>query len=136
MNIKVNLPPVHGNPDRIRQVIANLVDNAYNYTPENGNIEIRMHTHEDKVQVDVQDSGLGIFPDDQEKVFERFYRGENPMVMAVSGTGLGLPIVKELIAMHKGDIWVESQGVPGEGSTFSFTLRIYHPHANEFEEKE
>ena len=136
MNIKVNLPPVYGNPDRIRQVIANLVDNAYNYTPENGNIEIRMHAHGDKVQVDVQDNGLGIFPEDLEKVFERFYRGENPMVMAVAGTGLGLPIVKELIEMHKGDIWVESQGVPGEGSTFSFTLRIYHPDANETEEEE
>lgn len=136
LNIKMDIPPVYGNPDRIRQVIANLVDNAYNYTPENGTIEIRIHVHEDNVQVDVQDSGLGIFPEDQERVFDRFYRGENPMVMAVAGTGLGLPIVKELIDMHAGRIWVESKGIPGEGSTFSFTLQIYHPEENDTEHEE
>jgi signal transduction histidine kinase len=60
-------------------------------------------------------------------VFERFYRGENPLVLGVSGTGLGLSIVQNLINMHQGRIWFESRGISGEGSTFSFTLPIYHP---------
>jgi signal transduction histidine kinase len=136
MDAKANLPPVFGNMDRIRQVFANLIDNAYNYTPENGRIEIRMAAKENLVQVDIHDGGLGIFPEDQARIFDRFYRGENPMVMAVAGTGLGLPIVKELVELHGGKIWVESTGVPGEGSTFSFTLPIYNPSEHENQDED
>jgi len=68
---------------------------------------------------------VGIAPDDQARVFERFFRGEHPLVLATPGTGLGLPIVRQLIEMHNGHIWMTSAGVPGEGSTFSFTLPIY-----------
>jgi signal transduction histidine kinase len=75
--------------------------------------------------VDVQDNGIGIPPADQDRIFERFYRGEDPMVLATPGTGLGLAIVKQLVNMHKGQIWMKSTGVPGEGSTFSFTLPVY-----------
>ena len=75
--------------------------------------------------MDVVDQGIGIFPDEQDKIFERFYRGENHLVMATAGTGLGLPIVKELVEMHNGEIWVRSTGVPGDGSTFSITLPMY-----------
>ncbi|HRQ31513.1 MAG TPA: sensor histidine kinase, partial [Anaerolineales bacterium] len=78
-----------------------------------------------EVQVDVKDSGVGIALEDQPRVFERFYRGEHPLVLATPGTGLGLSIVKELIEMHKGRIWVQSAGVSGEGSVFSFTLPAY-----------
>jgi signal transduction histidine kinase len=60
-------------------------------------------------------------------VFERFFRGENPLVLGVAGTGLGLAIVKNLVQMQNGRIWVESAGIPGEGSTFSFTLPAYIP---------
>ena len=77
------------------------------------------------MQVDVQDTGIGIPAELHERVFERFYRGENPYVLASYGTGLGLAIVKNLVEMHRGQIWVESSGVPGEGSTFSFTLPVY-----------
>lgn len=86
-----------------------------------------MEQIDSEVQVDVKDTGLGIHPDDLAKIFERFFRGEQPLVLGVSGTGLGLSIVKNLVEMHKGRIWAESQGVPGEGSTFSFTLPIYKP---------
>ncbi|MEK6256950.1 MAG: GAF domain-containing protein, partial [Chloroflexota bacterium] len=85
-----NVPDVNANPDRIKQIISNLIDNAYNYTQENGHIEVRLLTSNNMVQVDVSDTGMGIFPQDQDRVFDRFYRGENPMVMAVPGTGLGL----------------------------------------------
>jgi len=121
------LPPVYGDTERVHQILANLVDNAYHYTPENGTITVRLHPlnggHE--VQVDVTDNGIGISLSDQARVFERFYRGEHPMVLATPGTGLGLPIVKEIVEMHKGRIWVKSTGVSGEGSTFSFTLPVY-----------
>jgi GAF domain-containing protein/nitrogen-specific signal transduction histidine kinase len=121
------LPRVYGDMERIRQVLGNLMDNAYHYTPENGTIAIRMQALNggDEVQVDVNDNGVGISMDDQDRIFERFYRGENPLVLSTPGTGLGLSIVKQIIEMHKGRIWMKSTGVPGEGSTFSFTLPVY-----------
>jgi GAF domain-containing protein len=121
------LPPVIGDTERVRQIFSNIMDNAYHYTPENGTITVHIHkpngAHE--VQVDVKDTGVGITLSDQSRVFDRFYRGEHPLVLATPGTGLGLSIVKELVEMHKGRIWVQSTGVPGEGSTFSFTLPVY-----------
>ena len=126
-NIQPNLPRVFGDPDRIRNILENLVDNAYLYNTPDGKIFINMEQVNGEVQVDVKDTGLGIHPDDLSKIFERFFRGEQPLVLGVSGTGLGLSIVKNLVEMHKGRIWAESQGVPGEGSTFSFTLPNYKP---------
>jgi PAS domain S-box-containing protein len=121
------LPPVRGDSSRVRQIISNLVVNAYNYTPENGAILVNIHpdSQSDEVQVDVQDSGIGIKPEDQSRIFDRFYRGEHPLVLSTPGTGLGLPIVRQLVEMHNGRIWMKSTGVPGEGSTFSFTLPVY-----------
>lgn len=120
-----SVPLVLGDSDRIRQILSNLVNNAYNYTPEAGTIRVFIHQAGDDIQIDVQDTGVGIAPDHQERVFERFFRGENPLVLATPGTGLGLPIVRQLVEMHRGRIWMESTGVPGQGSTFSFTLPIY-----------
>jgi signal transduction histidine kinase len=74
--------------------------------------------------VDITDTGIGIPLTEQDRVFERFYRGDNSLVLATSGTGLGLSIVQQLIHMHHGRIWLRSSGIPGEGSTFSFTLPI------------
>ncbi|MDX1379000.1 MAG: GAF domain-containing protein, partial [Anaerolineales bacterium] len=121
------LPPVHGDLERVRQVMSNLVFNAYHYTPENGTITVRIQPVEGKseVQVDVEDNGVGIALEDQERVFERFYRGEDPLVLATPGTGLGLSIVKQIVEMHKGRMWMKSSGVPGEGSVFSYTLPVY-----------
>jgi PAS domain S-box-containing protein len=119
-----NLPPVIGDTDRVRQILSNLVNNAYNYTPENGTIHVNIHQQNDDIQVDVEDNGIGIKPEDQERLFERFYRGEHPLVLATPGTGLGLPIVRQLVEMHKGKLWMKSTGTPGQGSTFSFTLPI------------
>ena len=116
------LPRVLGDSERVRQILDNLVDNAYHYTPVNGQIQVRLRSENGEVQVDVSDSGVGIAPEDQERIFERFFRGENPLVLETPGTGLGLPIVKQLVEMHHGRIWMTSKGVPGEGSIFSFTL--------------
>jgi signal transduction histidine kinase len=116
------LPQVFGDSERVRQIIDNLVDNAYHYTPADGKVKVRLHAKDGEVQVDVTDTGVGIAPEDQERVFERFFRGEHPLVLETPGTGLGLAIVKQLVVMHRGRIWVKSKGVPGQGSTFSFTL--------------
>ncbi|MBN2503593.1 MAG: GAF domain-containing protein [Anaerolineales bacterium] len=129
-----DLPLVNGDMERIRQIVRNLVTNAYNYTSEGGRIVVRIFRENENVRIDVQDNGIGIFPEDQERVFDRFYRGENPLVMATAGTGLGLAIVRQLVEMHNGEIWVESSGVPGDGSTFSFTLPIYDPEKEIVEE--
>jgi PAS domain S-box-containing protein len=125
LDIPRGLPFVHGDLERVRQILGNLLDNAYNYTPANGTITIRMVEVDNEVQVDVIDNGQGVPLDEQERIFERFYRGENPLVLATPGTGLGLAIVRQLVEMHHGRIWMKSTGIPGEGSTFSFTLPVY-----------
>lgn len=119
-----DLPHVTGDLERVRQILSNLVDNAYHYTPENGKIIVRMRPVDGAIQVDVQDNGIGIDSVDAERVFGRFFRGENQLVLETPGTGLGLAIVKQLVNMHKGNIWLTSKGIPGEGSTFSFTLPV------------
>ena len=119
------LPSVLGDGERVRQILAQLLDNAYNYTPVDGSIRVNIHKENGDLQVDVQDNGVGVAPEDQTRVFERFFRGEHSLVLATPGTGLGLPIVRQLIEMHKGRIWMTSTGIAGEGSTFSFTLPIY-----------
>jgi len=124
LEVPKDLPAVLGDTDRVRQILGNLVNNAFNYTPQNGTIRVNIHQVNGEVQVDVQDNGVGIAPEDQERVFDRFFRGENPLVLATPGTGLGLPIVRQLVEMHNGRIWMTSTGVSGDGSTFSFTLPI------------
>jgi GAF domain-containing protein/anti-sigma regulatory factor (Ser/Thr protein kinase) len=121
------LPPVYGDMERVRQILSNLVFNSYHYTPENGTITVHIQILNGggQVQVDVEDNGVGIAREDQERIFERFYRGEHPLVLSTPGTGLGLSIVKQIVEMHKGKIWMNSSGIPGEGSTFSFTLPVY-----------
>lgn len=116
------LPKVLGDTERVRQIVENLLENAYFYTAEEGTIITRLRGNGKQVQVEVQDNGIGIPPEMQPLIFERFYRGEHPFVLATSGTGLGLSIVQHLVEMHQGRIWLESSGVPGEGSTFFFTL--------------
>ncbi len=116
------LPPVFADPQRVRQIVGNLVENACRYTPDGGQVTVMARAERGFVQVSVKDTGIGIRPEDLDRVFERFYRGEHPLVMKTAGTGLGLAIVKQLVEMHGGRIWVESTGVPGEGTTFHFTL--------------
>ncbi|MFC1878465.1 GAF domain-containing protein [Chloroflexota bacterium] len=124
-NIPADLPRVLGDPQRVQQIFDNLLDNAYQYNTPNGKIIISMQVVENEVQIDVKDTGVGIHPGDHERVFERFFRGENPLVLGVSGTGLGLSIVKNLVKMHNGRIWFKSTGIQGQGSTFSITLPVY-----------
>jgi len=124
-NLPANLPRVLGDRGRVLQMLDNLLTNAFQYTDEGGTVTIGMHQEGLEVQVDIQDTGIGIKPEDARRVFERFYRGSDPLVYAMPGNGLGLSIVKTMVEMHKGRIWFTSSGIPGEGSTFSFTLPVY-----------
>lgn len=123
------LPPARGDRDRLVQILSNLMSNAVKYTPEGGRIAVRArHITEETsdeapngfVRCAVVDSGIGISPEDQEKLFTKYFRADEPAVRDVPGTGLGLVITKSLVEMHGGNISVESE--PGEGSTFTFTV--------------
>jgi signal transduction histidine kinase len=114
------LPTAYGDPERLRQVLANLVSNAIKYTPNGGRITVRGDTRDGKVILEVEDTGIGIGPDDLPRIFDRFFRAEDEFTQAVEGTGVGLSIVKSIVERHGGEVTVESQ--PGRGSTFRVIL--------------
>jgi len=110
---------INADRDRIGQVVGNFISNAIKYSPKESIITITCQVINNEVLVSVSDSGIGIKPKDQEKLFQRFYRVENKNI---SGFGIGLYLASEIIQRHKGKIWVESE--EGKGSTFSFSLPI------------
>jgi signal transduction histidine kinase len=115
------LPSVVGDPDRLIQVVINLVSNAIKFTDE-GAITCRARMVDGCIEVSVTDTGTGIAPEDQGKVFEQFVQVGDTLSGKPTGTGLGLPICKQIVEHHGGRIWVESE--VGKGSTFAFTLPI------------
>lgn len=124
-SIEPDLPAVHGDHDRLIQVVINPISNAVKFT-DSGAISCAARMHDGELVVSVTDSGIGIAPDDQSKVFEKFKQVGDTLTDKPKGTGLGLPIRKEIVEFHGGRIWVES--APGHGSTFSFTLPLAdHP---------
>ena len=107
----------------MKQILYNLLSNAAKFTPDGGRVEVRVRQENEHVQVDVEDTGIGIAPDDQTRIFEEFRQVGRER--SREGTGLGLTLTKRFIELHGGRIWVES--TPGKGSTFSFTLPIRRP---------
>ena len=106
---------------QISRVFINLLSNAIKFVPEkSGEIRIQASTIGEFVQVNISDNGIGMNQNDANRIFEEFYRVDNPINQKVKGTGLGLTLVKNIVQAHKGKIWVESQ--INRGSTFSFTL--------------
>jgi two-component system phosphate regulon sensor histidine kinase PhoR len=116
------LPSVLGDPDRVGQVLSNLVENAIKYSPDGGRIEVVLLRRGRNVRFEVRDEGLGIPPAEQGRVFEKFYRLDPEMTRGIGGSGLGLYICRELVRRMDGRIWVRS-GV-GAGSTFAFELPV------------
>jgi two-component system phosphate regulon sensor histidine kinase PhoR len=120
---------------KINQVLTNLLSNAIKFTPPGGDIQIKVIQDVSEtgsngsgfVQVDISDTGIGLDPDQRDKIFEKFYQVDHSTTREYDGTGLGLPIAKEIVELHGGKIWVRNR--KGKGSTFSFTL----PMAGEFE---
>jgi signal transduction histidine kinase len=107
-------------PDKLRQVLTNLVDNAIKYSPDGGSVGVRV-SDGDRVRVAVRDEGLGIPLTEQSRIFEKFYRLDPNLTRGVGGTGLGLYICRELVRRMDGAIWVVSR--EGVGSTFTVELR-------------
>lgn len=115
-----HLPLVRAVEGRLGQVLTNLLDNALKYTEAGGSIRMWAEEQAEAVRVSVQDTGVGIAPEDLPHVFERFYKADR--ARREGGTGLGLSIVKHIVQMHGGEVTAASQ--PGEGSTFSFTVPL------------
>jgi signal transduction histidine kinase/DNA-binding response OmpR family regulator len=120
-DVAPGLPPVLGDADRLLQVLINLISNAVKFT-DAGSVTCRARLEEDGIAVSVIDTGMGIATADQPKVFEKFKQVGDTLTDKPKGTGLGLPICREIVEHHGGRIWVESE--PGEGSRFSFVLPV------------
>ena len=126
MGIDQRLPLVHADPDRVLEVLINLVDNAIKFTPPDGAVMIQANIVDAdpaSVYVSVSDTGRGISPEAKNLIFERLYQDPDSVDNNRSGLGLGLFICREIVRLHEGRIWVSSE--PGQGSTFTFTLPVY-----------
>jgi signal transduction histidine kinase len=110
------LPPVLANRSNMEEVLSNLITNAVNYTPEGGSVTVSATVEDPYLCIVVTDTGIGMSKDDMDRIFERFYRVKNDKTRFITGTGLGLPIVKSIMDAHNGMIRVES--TPDQGSSF------------------
>jgi two-component system phosphate regulon sensor histidine kinase PhoR len=126
LDMEKNLPTISGDERLLGQIFTNLLTNAMNYTDEGGQITIRSRLADYKnrpgVTVEVEDTGLGIIPEEQADIFKRFFRGDASRSTGAPGTGLGLAICEEIAQRHGGFISVKSEGVPGKGSCFAVWL--------------
>lgn len=122
IDVSEDLPLVDIDPQRIGQVLRNLLDNALRHTPSGGEITIAAHADDQQVTVSVRDTGSGIAPEDLPYVFERFYRADKSRSRATGGAGLGLAIARQLVEAHGGRIDVQSE--VGHGTQFTFTLPV------------
>ncbi len=127
IEVPPHLPPVRVNPEQVRIIVRNLLDNAAKYTQPGGFIELRAEEEGDKLAISVRDNGPGISDETLPHIFERFYRGDKSRSRtAESGSGLGLSLVKELVLLNQGTI--EVQTAPGKGSTFIVRFPIWEKH--------
>jgi signal transduction histidine kinase len=115
--------PVRASQTQLRQAITNLIGNGLKYTPQGGTIIVAARVENKRLYCDVQDNGYGIPKERQNRIFQRFYRAKTPGTDHISGSGLGLSLVKAIIERHAGEIWFVSE--EGVGSTFSFWLPLY-----------
>lgn len=120
LDIDGGLPNIVGDPRLLEKVFRNLISNAIQYTPPGGKIEIETKKSGGKIHTKISDNGIGIPEEEQEKIFEKFYRRETEKAGKARGLGIGLAITKNFVELHGGDIWVESE--VGEGSTFHTVL--------------
>jgi signal transduction histidine kinase len=120
LSIPDDVPSVWADEGKLHLVLSNLLSNAIKFTPQGGSIEIAASVAEDDLGISVKDTGVGIATEEFRRLFDRFYQVGDSLRREHPGVGLGLSIVKELVELHKGQVWVESE--VGKGSTFSFTI--------------
>ncbi|MBE3580297.1 MAG: ATP-binding protein [Thermoanaerobacteraceae bacterium] len=120
--VEPEVPLIYVDGEKIRRAVLNLVDNAIKFTPPGGTVKLKawFDTVRQEVIISVQDSGIGIQPEEIEKIFERFYQVSRSSTRRFRGSGLGLSFAKELVELHGGHIMVTS--LPGKGSTFTIHL--------------
>jgi len=123
LDIQSDLPTILGDSVKLKRVVTNLVGNALKFTPEGGAIKVKSFVYGTNIQVEVVDTGIGIDKDNLGKIFEKFYQVDSSTTRATGGIGMGLTICKELVALHGGKIWAESEGI-SRGSKFIFLLPI------------
>ena len=119
------LPAIYADSDKLRQVMANLLSNATKYSPDGSVITVRTGSYGRMVRVSITDQGVGIDREHHESIFQRYGRVQTVQTRKIRGTGLGLPIVRQIAQLHGGRVWVES--TPGFGATFHFTLPVAGP---------
>jgi two-component system sensor histidine kinase VicK len=119
-NLAPKLPTIQADRDKVTLVLHNLVGNALKYTTDGGTVHVVANADQERIVIEVRDTGIGIGEEDIERVFERFYRAGDPRVSSITGSGLGLTLARDVIRLHGGDITLES--VLNEGSTFTATL--------------
>lgn len=122
LDLEDALPRLSGDADRLTQVVTNLLSNAIKYSPAGGTIELRTRRDGQTVLLTVRDHGIGIPPEHLEKIFERYSRIETTATQSIQGTGLGLPIVRQIVQLHQGKVWATSGS--GEGATFHVQLPL------------
>jgi signal transduction histidine kinase len=122
LDLAPDIPIFHGNQEDLWRMVANLVENAINYTPSSGQITIKAHFQAQDIVIFVQDNGMGISEAQLPRIFERFYRADSARSIKNGGTGLGLSIVKLIAEQHGGEVKVESQ--LGKGSCFQVWLPV------------
>jgi len=124
--LRLDVPPpplsVLGDAQQLTQAFANLIDNGIKFTPEGGTVTVRATAHDHEVEVAVSDTGVGIAPEDQPRVFDRFFRGKQPGAAHMGGSGLGLSLVQAIVSAHHGTIDLTS--TPGEGTTITVRLPL------------
>ncbi len=120
-NLATDVPCVQADPDRIQQVLVNLLGNSLQYTEAGGAVTVSVTGDSDRVCFVIRDTGIGIAPEDLEKIFQRFYRVDKSRARNTGGSGIGLTIARYLVEAHGGRLWAESPGL-NQGSTFFFTL--------------
>jgi signal transduction histidine kinase len=135
-DVPEDAPGVSGDPDKIMQILLNLVSNAVKYSPRGGIVRVCSQQRDRWLELVVSDQGVGIPPEARSRVFDRFFRVSSFETKGIPGTGLGLSIVKGLVELHGGRIWVESE--VGRGSSFHVTLpqTVYFPAPAEYSKME
>jgi signal transduction histidine kinase len=123
------LPPLVGDRDRLVQVVTNLVGNAVKYSPNGGEVVVTTAYEGNRARLAVRDGGIGIPAEALETIFERYTRVQSAEGRTIEGTGLGLPIAREIVGLHGGRIWAESE--PGKGAAVQFVLPLAGPDEGE-----
>lgn len=120
VSLPPKMPELHLDKDKIIAVVVNVLGNAAKYTPSGGRVSLKVKVEESKLKIAVQDSGVGISEEELPKVFDKFFRSDDPRVQAETGSGLGLSLAREVVRMHGGEITVDSE--LNQGSTFTVIL--------------